>query len=150
MNERCAQLINMLMSRGKTVKVSDLAGALKLSSRTIRYDLDKIDDFLKKNQLPQLTRKPHSGIKYTPSTCQRQKIHSLLEGLNSYDYILTPQERKRNILAELFKAKDYITIEDMATHISVSRGTVLNDLRDIRQWFLNQGLRLESLPHFGI
>ena len=47
MDQRCAQLLNQIMSAGGPVKISELAEAFNVSSRTIRYDLDKIDDFLK-------------------------------------------------------------------------------------------------------
>ena len=71
-------------------KISELAEAFNVSARTIRYDLDKIDDFLKDNELPQLKRKPNSGIEYIPSHYQKQRILELLEGISSYNYVLTP------------------------------------------------------------
>ena len=97
MDERCALLFSQIMSAGNPIKVSELAKALKVSSRTIRYDLDKIDDFLKDNGLPQLTRKPGLGIGYSPSYYQRLKILKLLESISSYNYVLTPEERKNDI-----------------------------------------------------
>ena len=150
MDERCALLFSQIMSAGNPIKVSELAKALKVSSRTIRYDLDKIDDFLKDNGLPQLTRKPGLGIGYSPSYYQRLKILKLLESISSYNYVLTPEERKKMILTELFQAKDFITIEDMATLLSVSRGTVVNDLKAVRNWLVKHELKLKSLPRFGI
>lgn len=150
MDERCAQLLGQIISAEKPIKISELAKFFKVSSRTIRYDLDKIDDFLKTNELPQLIRKPNSGISYFPLLHQRQKITTLLEEINSYNYVLTPQERKTIILTELFQAKDYTTIDEIASILSVSRGTVVNDLKGVRKWLLKYGLQLESLPRFGM
>ena len=45
MDERCAQLLSQIMSAKNPVKISELAEAFNVSARTIRYDLDKIDDF---------------------------------------------------------------------------------------------------------
>jgi len=138
------------MSAGSPVKIAELAKAFHVSSRTIRYDLDEIDDFLKDNGLPQLTRKPGSGILYSPSHYERLKILNLLESMGSYNYVLTPDERKKLILTELFQAKDFVTIEEMADLLCVSRGTVVNDLKDVRKWLLKHDLKLKSLPRFGI
>jgi len=132
------------------IKIAELAKAFNVSSRTIRYDLDKIDDFLKHNGLPQLIRKPHSGICYSPSYLERLKISKLLGSFNSYNYVLTPEERKKLILTELFQAKDFTTIDEMAKLLSVSRGTVAKDLMGVRNWLSRHGLKLESLPRFGI
>ena len=150
MDERCAQLLSQIMSASNPIKVSALAKAFNVSSRTIRYDLDKIDDFLKDNGLPQLTRKPGSGIEYSPSYNERLKILELLESINSYNYILTPEERKKMILTELFQAKEFTTIDEMAKLLSVSRGTVVKDLKAVRDWLSKHGLKLESLPRYGI
>ena len=85
-----------------------------------------------------------------PSHYQKQKVLELLEGINSYDYVLTPQEREKMILTELFQAKDYMTIDEMASLLSVSRGTVVNDLKAVRKWLSKHELMLESLPRFGM
>ncbi|NLN41777.1 MAG: BglG family transcription antiterminator [Clostridiales bacterium] len=150
MDQRCAQLLNQIMSACSPVKISELADAFNISSRTIRYDLDKIDDFLKDNGLPQLMRKPGSGIEYSPSYYQRLKILGLLESIGSYNYVLTPEERKKLILTELFQAKDFITIEDISNLLSVSRGTVVNDLKEVRKWLAKHELKLKSAPRYGI
>lgn len=150
MDERCAQLLSQIMSAGYPVKISELARAFNVSSRTIRYDLDKIDDFLKDNGLPQLTRKPGSGIGYSPTYYQKLKLLKLLESISSYNYVLTREERKKMILTELFQAKDFTTIDDMARLLSVSRGTVINDLKEVRKWLTTYHLKLDSLPRFGI
>lgn len=149
-DERCAQLLGQIISSEKPIKISELAKKFKVSSRTIRYDLDKIDDFLKTNDLPQLIRKPNSGIEYAPMPSQKQKIMTLLEEITSYNYVLTPKERQTMILTELFQAKDYITIDEIADVLSVSRGTVSNDLKPVRTWLAHHNLQLESVPHFGL
>ncbi len=150
MDERCAQLLSKIISASSPIKISELAEDFNVSSRTIRYDLDKIDDFLKDNGLPQLTRKPGSGISYLPSYYQKLKIFKLLESISSYNYALTPEERKKLILTELFQAKDFTTIEEMATLLSVSRGTVVNDLKAVGNWLAKHDLKLYSRPRFGI
>jgi transcriptional antiterminator/mannitol/fructose-specific phosphotransferase system IIA component (Ntr-type) len=150
MDERCAQLLNTIISADKPVKISELAKQFNVSPRTIRYDLDRIDNFLMDNNLPQLARKPNCGVQFPGSSELKEKALSLLEGIDSYNYVLSPEERQKVILSELFQAKDYITIEHLAEVLSVSRGSVINDLKKVKEWLIDQNLELESSPRYGI
>jgi len=150
MDERCAQLLLKIISADRPVKIAEMAGAFNVSPRTIRYDLDKIDDFLKDNNLPQLIRKPNLGVQFVESLEFKNRVLSLLEGVNSYNYVLTPREREKVILSELFRAKSYTTIEHLADLLSVSRGTVINDLKRVKKWLSTQNLKLKSSPRHGI
>ncbi|MDK2880049.1 MAG: mannitol operon transcriptional activator [Thermoanaerobacteraceae bacterium] len=150
MNERCAQLLLKIISTDKPLKISQIADAFNVSPRTIRYDLDKIDEFLKDNNLPQLIRKPNLGVQFVESMEVKNRVLSLLEGITSYNYVLTPYEREKVILSELFRAKSYTTIEYLADLLSVSRGTVINDLKRVKKWLSAQNLKLESSPRYGL
>lgn len=71
------------------------------------------------------------------------------ESVSSY-YAFSQAERKAIILIELFKAKEYITIEYLTNILGVSRGTVIKDLIKIKEWLTSQNLELKSLPHYGL
>jgi len=150
MDERCAQLLNTIISADKSVKISDLAEQFQVSPRTIRYDLDRIDDFLMDNKLPQLMRKPNCGVEFPGPSELKEKALSLLVSIDTYNYVLSPEERQKVILSELFQAKDYMTIEHLAEMLCVSRGSVINDLKKVKGWLKDQNLELESSPRYGI
>ncbi|MCF6095748.1 BglG family transcription antiterminator [Thermovorax subterraneus] len=150
MNERCAQLlIKIIMSEGP-IKIGELANEFKVSPRTIRYDLDRIDRFLKDNNLPQLMRKPRVGVFYNGSREYKEKVLFLLNKFGRYNCGLTKEEREKFILLELFRARDYITIENLSNILGVSRGTVISDLKKVKKWLRKYNVELESSPHYGI
>lgn len=150
MDERCAQILKKIIFAEKPLKIAELADTFKVSPRTVRYDLDEIDNFLKDNNLPQLVRKPKLGIQFVESREAKDKALSLIEGMRGYDYALSPQEREKVILSELFRARSYVTIGHLADLMSVSRGTVINDLKRVRRWLASHDLKLESSPRYGI
>lgn len=150
MDARCAQLLRKIILADRPVKIAELASAFKVSPRTIRYDLDKIDNFLKDYNLPQLIRKPNVGVQFVESNEVRNRVMSLLNGNKSYTYVLSPQEREQLILNELFRVKSYITIKGLADLLAVSRGTVINDLKRVRDWLSAQNLKLKSSRRYGI
>lgn len=80
----------------------------------------------------------------------KEKVLSLLNGIDSYNYVLSPEERQKVILSELFQTKDFLTIKYLAEVLSVSRGSVINDLKKVRKWLKAQNLEMESLPRYGI
>lgn len=150
LKERCTQILYKLISSPAYTKISELAEEFGVSQRTIRYDLDKIDYYLKHNGLPQLVRKPNSGIQFNGTSEQRNKVLKLISNISSYNYVLTPRERQNIILSQLLQTKNYITIGSLSEILSVSRSTVINDLRKVKGWLIKNNLKLKSSPGHGI
>ena len=152
LNERSALLLKELASKEGFTKISDLAAMFNVSNRTIRYDIDNIDEFLNDKKLPHLIRKPKVGICF-PGTCEDRKNAIKLSGaLNDNDsyYILSKNERVNLILSEVLKHKDYITIDSIAELLKVSRGTIISDLNEVRAWLEMRDLNLVTAPNHGI
>ncbi|MGI1690430.1 BglG family transcription antiterminator [Thermoanaerobacter uzonensis] len=150
LNERSKQILMKLINSNEPVKISDLAKIFNVSNRTIRYDLDAIDEFLKYNSLPQLIRKPNVGVKFSELLEHKNKVLFLFDSLTPYYYNLSQQERVNIILSELIQQRDYITINNLADKLMVSRSTVINDLKNVRKWLIEHGLQLKSAPKYGI
>jgi len=150
MNERCAQLLVILMNTENPIKISELSKVFHVSPRTINYDLDKIDVFLKGNNMPLLLRKQRVGVQFIEPSKYKSMVLSLLSKINNYAYTLKPEEREKVILSELFQTKNYITMEHLAELLSVSRGTVINDLKKVKSWLLSKSLKLKSSHKHGI
>ena len=79
LNERCSKIFNKILNNKSPITIEELSNLLDVSSRTIRYDLDNIDNYLKEHDLKILTRKPNKGISFTVPKEEKQKI---LEYLN--------------------------------------------------------------------
>ncbi|MDE4542765.1 BglG family transcription antiterminator [Thermoanaerobacterium sp. R66] len=150
LNERCTHILIKLVNSSLPVKITELASSFKVSSRTIRYDLDAIDEFLKYNSLPQLIRKPNVGVKFSESLEDRKKALEILDDVSIYHYALSQKERVNIILSSLMGQKDYTTINTLADKLLVSRSTIINDLDKVREWLLEHGLELKSVPKYGL
>jgi mannitol operon transcriptional antiterminator len=138
------------MNSSTAVSISYIAKELSISARTVRYDLDKIDEFLVFNKLPQLFRKPNVGISYEQSediiNCATEKLRKI----NNYQCILSKQERTYIILSELLQQKDYMTIDLLTEKLMVSRSTLVKDLEEVRKWLKDNNLELNSQRKHGI
>lgn len=150
MDSRCAQLLIKLRDSGHPITIKELADDFKVSMRTIRYDLQKIDSFLLEHKLPQLMHKPHTGIQLGLSQQEKVLLNKQLIGIGNYHYILSPKERRKYILAELIEHKNFITIQDLADELSVSRSTIISDMKDLRKWLAPFEIQIESKTKKGI
>ncbi len=150
LNEMSAQLFQRISSSNHSLKISTLAEALHSTPRQVRYNLDKMDDFLKNNKFPQFLRKQNVGISYVASPEIVEMIMQKLQERNVCNYIASQEERIDIILAVLLQQQDYITIDDLAKKINSSRSTVIKDLNKVRELLASNHLTLLSSTNHGI
>lgn len=62
LNHTCLELLKILYDQQDYVTIGDLAEQLGKTERSVRYNLDTIDAFMKKKKLPFLHRNSGSGI----------------------------------------------------------------------------------------
>ena len=105
-----------------------------VSNRTVRYDLDNIDEFLLDNNIKKLSRKPRIGISFVGDEVDRNKIKSLLKNVGKYNYIYSPDERIVMIILEFVGSMDYITVDYLAEVLQVSESTINNDMKSVRDF----------------
>jgi transcriptional antiterminator/mannitol/fructose-specific phosphotransferase system IIA component (Ntr-type) len=130
--------------------ILQLSKKFGVSNRTVRYDLDKIDDFLKSSNLPQLIRKPNEGISYKCSSLEKNNVLNLLGEIDLNQYVLSQDERITMILTELLEIRNYMTLDKLAEVLLVSRSTILKDMDKVKEWLLNKNLELKASKRHGI
>ena len=62
----------------------------------------------------------------------------------------TPQERVTYLLNDLLMRNDWITLDDLANILYVSRGSISGDLKEVGRVLDRFGLTLERRSHYGI
>lgn len=149
-DSRCAQILVKLRDSGHPMTIRQLSDCFNVSQRTVRYDLKKIDDFLLDCSLPQLMRKPNSGIQVCLSQQDLVTLNKRLLGIGNYQYTLSPAERRQYILAELIANRSYVTIQELANKLCVSRNTVILDLKELRAQTKQYGIEILSKTKEGI
>lgn len=149
-NKRCAEILYYIINEQKPVKLNKLSKIFKVSMRTIRYDINKIDDFLLINNLTPLEKNSNLGISYTVNKEHIERLKMLISNKESNEYILNSDERINYILLSMFESNDYVVIDTLAENIKVSRSTIISDLKKVRKWLKDHKLRLEAIPSKGI
>ena len=150
LNNRCSNILKCIINSSIPIPIKDIAKKFNISTRTIRYDLDRIDEYLKEIDSRKLTRKPNEGISIKLSKEETNRFSHLIGEINNYDYVLSQNERIVYIICELLGKNDYITISNIADNMFVSRGTINNDLKQVKKWFEKNNIKLESIKGRGV
>lgn len=149
-NKRSSGILSFIINSKKPVTIKELSDNFQVSPRTIRYDLENIDDFLNQNNFPLLDRKPSVGISYECSFENLRQISSVFNEMSSYDYIMSQEERVRYIICELLQNNGFITMDKLSEEMSVSKGTLLKDIEESKSWIEKNGLKLKSIRGRGM
>lgn len=150
LKERCVNILMEIINIDHPIKISELAEKYNVSNRTIRYDLDFIDEFLNENNIHPLERKPNVGIIITLTDEEKYRLKETLKTVDAVTYVLSQDERKKLIFLELIQHEGYVTIDQLADKLMVSRGTLTSDIKNVRKWLEEYNLELRSVSKHGI
>lgn len=150
MNKRSREILSQLIKKneyGQNLSIQNLAEMFDVSIRTIRYDINQVNDFLEDNGLNPV-HLGNQGIIETTADIRKAKTSLMNEGF--YSYKLSRDERLIFTAVLLIGADDYVTLSDIADWLYVSRSTVIQDLDHIKDFFRKHQLYLLSHSNKGL
>lgn len=139
LNKRLEDILDILMNH-EYVKIEKIVKLLNISRRTVYYDISKINDHIKKYNL-EISNVRNLGYHITSE--DKDKIRKVLK-YSKDDYILSSEERCISIIIDLFLSLEKLTIERYCNKLLVSRNTVLNDIKNVREYISKYKLELEA------
>ncbi|TDO94174.1 BglG family transcriptional antiterminator [Halanaerobium saccharolyticum] len=145
-NREC-KIVKKLIRTDSPLVIKELAAELSVSTRTIRYDLDKIEDWIEEEGL-KMHRKQGIGI-YLESNA-KDKLTEILDLEIEYHRAYTPEERQHIILKELLAREEPIIVKEFEINLDVSEGTIIKDLNKVEKWLAKRDLELIRKPNYGI
>ena len=146
MNKRTVSMIHELCD-SKENSLEKLAEKFQVSQRTIRNDLNLINDLLKENSLGAVELMK-GGVIRVPEGFE--KIQNILSGDDFYEYKLSKEERKKLASAMLVNAAGFLTLSAIADALYVSRATIIGDLDEIKKFIRKSHLEVLSHPNKGL
>ena len=150
MNKRSREILSQLITKteySQTISIQDLAEMFKVSSRTIRYDIEQINDYLKENHLPPLNL-GKQGVINTQADITKARESLSEEGF--YSFKLSREERVCFSAVMMICSDDYITLSEIADQLFVSRSTIIQDLEHIKSFFRERHLYVLSHSNKGL
>lgn len=134
LNERSINILkSLLQSEGEDISLEKLAKIHGISERSIRYDLESIDFFLKDQQFPELQRSTKIEIGLKHEAVSESEKKGLFKKLMNSKLFYSPEERQDYIYIELILENNIITVDYLMNLFDVSRSTINADIRSLRK-----------------
>lgn len=139
----------MLIPKDQFITYNQLSQQLNVTNRTIYNDVSVLNKLLRKRGA-QIIAKPHFGLKI--EVCQPEDFQKFSEEMQ-HDKILigdTTEIRIKKIIVYLITSLHSIKIDDLCEELYVSRSTLKNDLKKIREFIGQYDLKIECKPYEGM
>ncbi|WP_158282220.1 BglG family transcription antiterminator [Salipaludibacillus keqinensis] len=150
MDIRLQKIIKKLLEVKEPITSSELAASLLVSSKTVRNDIKVLNQQLK---VIDARIESYRGKGYQLFTENNKGIQEFLENhsdIKREDIPSKHEERVRFLMERLLFNSDYIKVEDLADTLYISRSTLQNELKTIREILKKYHLNIEQKPHYGI
>lgn len=135
MRKRSTEILEkLILSNSKSMKVKKLITTYRISLKTLRTDVNEINDFLLEAKMS--PTKLNEKEKLILLEKDIMKIQDRLNHMDTYSYKMSREERQIYIIAELLMSQDYITMQNLAKKLNVSRNTILNDFETVKDYCL--------------
>lgn len=148
LNARCREIIKILIESTTFVTLQQIGDQIKVSKRTVYYDIYRINDWLENYEQPELEVIRGKGILI--ETEQKKIIEGLLSQSEiEVSYIFSPAERINIIICSIIYAQTPVYIEQLMEYCEVSRNTVFNDLGVVVNQLKSYDLKLTYISKAG-
>jgi transcriptional antiterminator len=149
LDSRQARIIRRLLAEPGPESVEEVATALRLTTRVVRYNLPSIETYLRSGGL-RIVRRRGVGIWVDGDDDQRAALLSSLDD-EAGPQVLNIADRKLRALAALLdRAPEPLHLADLEVELGTSRPTVRRDVRAAEPWLEQHHLHLQHLPGIGV
>lgn len=150
LTRRMQRILRELMAASSPVTGKYLADVNRVTVRTIRNDLKRLDEILNRHgaRVESLMGKGYRLV-IREDRLFRQFLQSHIEA-PGHRLPMTPEERVSHLIRRLLLSDGYLKLEDLADEIYVSKSTLQNDLKLVKERLGKYDIRLISRPHYGL
>ncbi|MTI47544.1 BglG family transcription antiterminator [Sporosalibacterium faouarense] len=150
LNERCGEILDILIDTNKPITIDDISKEISVSNRTIRNDLNKIQEYLEATDKGELIKKPRVGVWIKVDSEGKRFLKNVILKSKNYIQPFSPEKRQLYIIKRLLQSNDSITMQLLADELYVSRVTIYKDLDEVDEWLDKYDLKLKRRQNYGI
>lgn len=133
------------------VSAKQLSSLLKITDRTIRSDIQTINGVLEKNGAQiKLKRKAGYYIEINDHKVYQEFLNTLKQTQTNNLELDSSQDRIKYLLNLLLYSDQYITLDDLADDIYVSKNTLQNYIKTLKGIFSKYDLEYISKTNIGV
>ncbi|MCR2032027.1 BglG family transcription antiterminator [Anaerofustis stercorihominis] len=150
LNNRCFKILRTLFEKDDYVSVKTLSKELGYSERIIRYNVEKIEEYLRNKKYSFLYRDYKKGLIIIKNKQSENFYREYLNIAPPYEYKYSAKERCSFIIGYLLKRNGYTPIEKLANELLASVSTITKDLENVEKWLGDKNTLLIKKAGKGI
>ena len=143
-NKRVISILELLIKQEGTITIKDLSLILNVSDRSIRYDLETINENLEKNSLKSINRLSKGILEFETTS-----LVELLKMVNVSNSFSKSEYREELILIKI-AFEEEINISDLCEEFDLSRSSIKATLKNSEDILANYNLKLVLNPQKGL
>lgn len=145
--QRLDDIVNLLLDKKEAVHINDLSSYCNVSDRTIRSDINTINDYIESHGARIiLIRKKGYVIEYS----DKKSFDEFWSHQDTGTFLFTTSEARLTFLIRLFlTSEDYVSQEYLQSILFVSQNTLYSDLRTLRQYLSRYQLKIQNKSNLG-
>ncbi|SNS51894.1 Transcriptional antiterminator [Anaerovirgula multivorans] len=132
LDNRKLQILREIMNANKGIHIKNLQEKMKVSRRTIYYDIKMINYWLETNGLDAINTSRQSG--FSINLEKEKAIEELLPVINEYEYEPSADERMALILILITCTSSKYGIQELSDLTNVARSTCLKDIKNCSEF----------------
>ncbi|MDQ0428441.1 mannitol operon transcriptional antiterminator [Planomicrobium stackebrandtii] len=141
LDHRSRAILSHLSQAQGYVTANEIMETFNISRRTIYYDISKINGWLEANELPVVQHARTAGFQLDRQAARQ--IPEKLDTIKLWHYEYSAKERRAWLAVYLLARNRPLYLESLVEKIRVSRNTVIEDLKSLRDELSHYGLQLE-------
>lgn len=151
-SKRQFEILNRLYTHQNIqINLEQLADFLDVSSRTIRSDLEALQEELKDESMSVSIIRNKAILQIYDSQKAEQYMDQLSSKTQKMIHFVDENQRAKYIIEKmLLSNKDYINMDDIADELFISRSRLSNDLKIVQSILQKYDLQLDKLRGVGI
>lgn len=148
LSKREIKILLLLLDLEESVTTKELAETFQVSVRTIKYDLENVRDWLKEQKVVLHTRR-NKGIWLEIPDSERLTLKNEIIEVERFETYPDQELRVNQLIFRLLLATDYLTSQELAEEIQVSRNTIVSDLDRVQELIQTYSLVLNRQSRQG-
>lgn len=140
MKDRQVLIINQLLDK-ENLSIDELSHTLGVSSRTIRNDMNEINQAIKDLPIKQIANN-RGQLEFCLNSEEKSSLSHFLE--IGADKFLDPKKRQLEIIISFLKAPHQVKIYEEQEKLQVSKSTMDKDMRQVREFLAKYSLTLNT------
>lgn len=144
------EILNCLMNK-EIVSIAKVASIIGLSEKSTRNKVIIINEYLKENDLGEISKKPRIGMWLEANDEQKIKIQNFLINKKMINFSYNDAQRVYEILKILFRLYDgeAITTSKLSQKLYLSTPTILKIIKKCKSWLSNYNIKIVNERNRG-